>query len=161
MQLKALEIEKLRLQIPKLRRMQFGRSSERITDQIGRLELRLEELETGEAEDFAGTNDDEPAGPIPPRTRPKRKPLPDHLPRHETTGQRQGWAELPRPASRTVILNMMAQFAPNIPAYFRAGRSRIRADHTSHAGPSPSVHPPAATPHAPHFRESYPTIRYW
>ena len=30
--------------------MQFGRSSERITRQIEQLELRLEELETGEAE---------------------------------------------------------------------------------------------------------------
>ena len=38
-QLKALEIEKLRFQIAKLRRMQFGRSSERIMRQIGQLEL--------------------------------------------------------------------------------------------------------------------------
>ena len=49
-QYKALEIEKLKLQIAKLRRMQFGRSSERITRQIEQLELRLEELQTGEAE---------------------------------------------------------------------------------------------------------------
>ena len=48
-QLKALEIEKLRFQIAKLRRMQFGRSSERITRQIEQLELQLEELETSEA----------------------------------------------------------------------------------------------------------------
>src|ERR1700746_3842901 len=47
-QYKALEIEKLKLQIAKLRRMQFGRSSERITRQIEQLELRLDELETGE-----------------------------------------------------------------------------------------------------------------
>jgi hypothetical protein len=40
-QYKALEIEKLKLQIAKLRRMQFGRSSERITRQIEQLELRL------------------------------------------------------------------------------------------------------------------------
>jgi len=52
-QLKALEIEKLRFQIAKLRRMQFGRSSERITRQIEQLELQLEELETSEAEDVA------------------------------------------------------------------------------------------------------------
>jgi hypothetical protein len=38
-QLKAPEIEKLRFQIAKLRRMQFGRSSERIMRQIGQLEL--------------------------------------------------------------------------------------------------------------------------
>jgi hypothetical protein len=48
-QYKALEIEKLKLQIAKLRRMQFGRSSERISREIEQLELRLEELETGEA----------------------------------------------------------------------------------------------------------------
>jgi transposase len=50
---RTLEIEKLKFQIAKLRRMQFGRSSERITRQIEQLELRLEELETGEAEDIA------------------------------------------------------------------------------------------------------------
>ena len=82
-QVKSLEIEKLRFQIAKLRRMQFGRSSERITRQIEQLELQLEELETGEAEDIAGMEGDEPTAPIPERKKPKRKPLPDHLPRHE------------------------------------------------------------------------------
>jgi transposase len=43
-QLTALEIEKLKFQIAKLRRMQFGRSSERIARRIGQLELQLEEL---------------------------------------------------------------------------------------------------------------------
>ena len=57
-QYKALEIEKLKLQIAKLRRMQFGRSSERITRQIEQLELRLEELETGEAEAAAKADAD-------------------------------------------------------------------------------------------------------
>jgi transposase len=82
-QVKALEIEKLRFQIAKLRRMQFGRSSERITRQIEQLEFQLEELETGEAEDIAGMEADEPTAPIPERKKLKRKPLPDHLPRHE------------------------------------------------------------------------------
>src|ERR1022692_5270903 len=50
-QYKGLEIEKLKFQIAKLRRMQFGRSSERINRQIAQLELRLEELEAGMAED--------------------------------------------------------------------------------------------------------------
>src|SRR4051794_41850006 len=40
-QLRALEIEKLKFQIAKLRRMQFGRSSERLTRHIEQLELRL------------------------------------------------------------------------------------------------------------------------
>src|SRR6201981_3180341 len=46
-QLRTLEIEKLKFQIAKLRRMQFGRSSERLTRQIEQLELRLEEVGGG------------------------------------------------------------------------------------------------------------------
>jgi transposase len=88
-QYKALEIEKLRLQIAKLRRMQFGRSSERITRQIEQFELRLEELETGEAEADAKAEADtaEPVAPIRERSKPKRQPLPDHLPRQEVVHQ--------------------------------------------------------------------------
>src|ERR1700745_4399471 len=40
-QLRTLETEKLKFQIAKLRRMQFGRSSERLTRQIEQLELRV------------------------------------------------------------------------------------------------------------------------
>jgi transposase len=92
-QYKALEIEKLKLQIAKLRRMQFGRSSERITQQIEQLELRLEELEAGAAEVEAKSDADagaetaEPAAPTRERTKPKRQPLPDHLPRQEIVHQ--------------------------------------------------------------------------
>ena len=71
--------------------MQFGRSSERITRQIEQLELRLEELETGEAEDAAKAEAEadtaEPEAPIRERSKPKRKPLPDHLPRQEIVHQ--------------------------------------------------------------------------
>jgi transposase len=42
---KTLEIEKLKLQLARLRRMQFGRSSEKIAREIEQLELRLEDLE--------------------------------------------------------------------------------------------------------------------
>ncbi len=90
MQVRALEIEKLRFQIAKLRRMQFGRSSERITCQIEQLELQLEELETGEAEDIARAEASEPAVPSAVRAKPKRKPLPDHLPRQEVVHQPAG-----------------------------------------------------------------------
>jgi transposase len=86
-QYKTLEIEKLKFQIAKLRRMQFGRSSERITRQIEQLELRLEELETGAAEDTAKAEAADPVAPIRERNQPKRKPLPDHLPRQEVVHQ--------------------------------------------------------------------------
>ena len=43
------------------RRMQFGRSSERVTRQIEQLELRLEELEAGEAEAISQAAPSRPA----------------------------------------------------------------------------------------------------
>src|SRR5512132_3260442 len=55
---KALEIETLKLQIARLRRQTFGRSSEKLGQVIGQLELSLEELEEDQA---AGERPDEPA----------------------------------------------------------------------------------------------------
>jgi hypothetical protein len=72
-----LEIEKLKFQIAKLRRMQFGRSSERVTRQIEQLELRLEELEAGEAEAISQAAGEGQPLPIRQRSQPKRKKLPD------------------------------------------------------------------------------------
>src|SRR4051795_286039 len=86
-QYKTLEIEKLKFQIAKLRRMQFGRSSERINRQIAQLELRLEELESGAAGDVAKVEAAHPPAPARARTKPARKPLPDHLPRQEVVHQ--------------------------------------------------------------------------
>jgi len=79
----ALEIEKYKVQIAKLRRMQFGRSSERISRQLAQLELQLEELETGAAQDEAKAEAASPAVAARERAKPKRKPLPEHLPRQE------------------------------------------------------------------------------
>jgi transposase len=89
-QLNALEIEKLKFQIAKLRRMQFGRSSERLNRQIEQLELRLEELETGAAETAAKVEAEAPAAPLLEKNKPRRKPLPEHLPRQEIVHQPSG-----------------------------------------------------------------------
>lgn len=89
-QLRSLEIEKLKFEIARLRRMQFGRSSERITRRIEQLELRLEELETGAAEEVTKAEAEERAAPIPERAKPKRKPLPEHLPRQEMVHEPEG-----------------------------------------------------------------------
>ena len=86
-QYKTLEIEKLKFQLAKMRRMQFGRSPERIIRQIEQLELRLEERETDEAEEVAKAEASAPTLPIRERANPKRKPLPDHLPRQEVVHQ--------------------------------------------------------------------------
>ena len=45
---RAVEIEHLKLQIAKLRRMQFGRKSEKLDHQIEQLELQLEDLQAGQ-----------------------------------------------------------------------------------------------------------------
>lgn len=74
-------IEHLQLQIAVLRRARFGRRSERLESHIAQLELALEELQSAKAEALA---DAESAKDIPPR-RPKRRPLPEHLPREIQT----------------------------------------------------------------------------
>jgi len=73
-----LLVEKLKLQIARLKRMHFGRSAERRDEQIAQLELLVEELEANlppqavaaPAVPAESTND-----------KPARKPLPQHLPR--------------------------------------------------------------------------------
>src|ERR1700686_4773332 len=75
------EIEHLKLLIAKLRRMQFGRSSEKLDRQIEQLELRLEELQTSQAEKTAANTFAQPAIPNQPVKAPVRRSLPEHLPR--------------------------------------------------------------------------------
>jgi len=45
-----VEIEKLRIELARLKRMQFGRSSEQLDEKIAQLELSLEELEASQSE---------------------------------------------------------------------------------------------------------------
>ncbi len=79
------EIEHLKLLIAKLQRMQFGRKSEKLTQQIEQLELRLEDLQSKPAESAS-----QPESKSAPTVssllnsspaKPARHPLPDHLPR--------------------------------------------------------------------------------
>lgn len=74
------QIEHLELLIAKLRRMQFGRSSEKVERQIEQLELQLEELEANHA---ALVPEPAPqASPADRRSTPRKKrALPEHLPR--------------------------------------------------------------------------------
>ena len=76
------EIEHLKLLLAKLRRMQFGRSSEKVNRQIEQLELRLGELEQSralEAESPRVIAEETVAA------RPARRPLPAHLRREVQT----------------------------------------------------------------------------
>jgi transposase len=72
----SLQIEQLKLQLAKLRRMQFGRSSEQINAQIAQLELTLEDLEVRAAAVAPAV-----AAVLPERVKPVRRPLPESLPR--------------------------------------------------------------------------------
>ena len=77
-----VEIEKLKIELARLKRLRYGRSSEQLDRQIAQLELTLEELEASEAQ--------LPARPIEARpdslaAPPVRRPLPQHLARETIT----------------------------------------------------------------------------
>jgi len=71
------EIEHLKLVIAKLRRMLFGTKSEKISREIEQLELKLEELESQQAERVVASTQ----ASVPAKAKPIRRPLPEHLPR--------------------------------------------------------------------------------
>jgi transposase len=76
------EIEHLKLLLAKLQRMQFGRKSEKLTQQIEQLELRLEELESRPAKSASQPESRSVSSLlISTPAKPVRRPLPDHLPR--------------------------------------------------------------------------------
>ncbi len=74
---KTLRIEQLIAQLNRLKRMQFGRSSEKLDRAIEQLELSLEELREEEAQAAA----EQPPASAEEKQKPVRRPLPEHLPR--------------------------------------------------------------------------------
>jgi len=82
------EIAKLKFQLARYRRTEFGRSSEKLARETEQLELAIETLEADQAEWLA-------ASPIvaavieaaTARRKPARRPLPDHLPRESILHQ--------------------------------------------------------------------------
>lgn len=74
------QIEKLRFELARLKRMQFGRRSEKLDERVAQLELAIETLEADEAEGLAPT----PAfADALDKAKPARRPLPEHLPRED------------------------------------------------------------------------------
>src|SRR5690348_8903472 len=79
------EIARLKFQLARYRRAEFGRSSEKLARDTEQLELALEALETDLAERLA-TASPEAAAAIETATeaqKPARRPLPQHLPRED------------------------------------------------------------------------------
>jgi transposase len=82
------EIEHLKLLLSQLRRMQFGRKSEKLERQIEQLELRLEDLQQAQAVEETPHSGERPATEVSQPTakaKPARRPLPEHLPRQTQT----------------------------------------------------------------------------
>lgn len=74
-----LKIAQLEARLAKLRRMQFGQSSEKLSREIEQLELELDTLHEDQAREAA----ERPAVVQQLIEKPYRKPLPGHLPREE------------------------------------------------------------------------------
>lgn len=81
LQFRDAEIEHLKLLISKLRREQYGRSSEKLDREIAQLELRLGELEASRASDGDKSELQRDSAVA----RPARRPLPANLPREVRT----------------------------------------------------------------------------
>jgi transposase len=79
------EIARLKFQLARYRRAEFGRSSEKLARDTAQLELAIETLETDQAERLATAS---PAVAVAVEIaaeaqKPARRPLPEHLPREE------------------------------------------------------------------------------
>src|SRR5947209_6591336 len=79
------EIARLKFQLARYRRAEFGRSSEKLAREAEQLELALEALESDQAERLATAS---PAVAAAVETaaeaqKPARRPLPQHLPRED------------------------------------------------------------------------------
>jgi hypothetical protein len=84
LQARNTEIDNLRLLILKLKRMKFGRKSEKLDKQIEQLELQLEDLEMAQAEAAPPAEESAPAEPeSAPVKKGKQRVLPEHLAREK------------------------------------------------------------------------------
>jgi transposase len=79
------EIAKLKFQLARYRRAEFGRSSEKLAHEAEQLELAIEALETDQAERLAMASPEAAAivESAAEAQKPARRALPDHLPREE------------------------------------------------------------------------------
>jgi transposase len=77
------EIARLKFQLARYRRAEFGRSSETLARDTEQLELALETLETDQAERLATASPAVAAVVEAEAQKPARRPLPEHLPRED------------------------------------------------------------------------------
>ena len=108
-------IEKLKLEIARLKRAQFGQSSEKLSAQIEQLELIVEDCEATQAEVAPQTLAWAPAKPA------VRKPLPEHLPRE--TVMHEPACECPDCGAQMVRIGEdVSEILEHVPASFKVIR---------------------------------------
>ena len=81
------EIARLKFQLARFRRAEFGRSSEKLARETEQLELAIETLEIDQAERLSTAAPEAAAivESVAEAQKPARRPLPEHLPREEVT----------------------------------------------------------------------------
>src|SRR5438270_12444674 len=81
------EIAKLKFQLARYRRAEFGRSSERLAREAEQLELAIEALEEDQAQQLAAASPFVAAAveSAAEAQKPARRALPDHLPREDVS----------------------------------------------------------------------------
>ena len=113
------------MQIARLRRSEFGQSSERLDAELTQLTLALKELEAGEGERREDRAQDAPPPPEAAAERPARSPLPDHLPR--VVGEYAAACACPRcGGALRWFWEDVAEVLDHVPASFRVVR-HVRA----------------------------------
>lgn len=111
-----LQLEQLKLELSKLRRMQFGRSSEQLDEKIAQLEFTLEELETREAALPPAVS-----AAIPERVKPVRRPLPESLSRETVVHSSE--PQCPECATDMRVLGEdVAEMLEFVPSHFKVIR---------------------------------------
>ena len=118
------EIEHLKFIIAKFRRMQFGRRSEQMNETVAQLELALEELECvrgelGPSDEITVPETESDAGVA---AAPKRKPLPDHLPRESVEHRPEGNSCPDCGGALKTLGEDIAEVLEYVPASFRVIR---------------------------------------
>ena len=81
------EIARLRFQLARYRRAEYGQSSEKLAREVEQLELAIETLEADQAERLAAASPVVAAAleAASEAQKPARRPLPEHLPREDVT----------------------------------------------------------------------------
>src|ERR1017187_10342648 len=125
------EIAHLKLLLSQLRRMQFGRKSEKLERQIEQLELRLEDLQQVEpAESTPAIESPLPSAAssilINAPANPARRPLPEHLPRTTQTHLPKHTACPDCGGELRKLGEDISEILEYVPAHFQIGRASCR-----------------------------------